>query len=119
MSLYYRSANVALLCLTKETVEWASDWVSAVRSSEPACSIVVIFTKSDLLSEDEINALFTDGEQLCRTIQAADFVVTSAKTGQGVQDAFTAAARVVRTLGISEGQRSAIVQKKSDGGCCG
>jgi small GTP-binding protein len=119
MALYYRSAHIALLCVTKETMEWASDWTAAVRASEPSCSIIVILTKSDLLSEEEVNQLYNDRTVLCNRLQAQEFVITSAKTGEGVQEAFIEAARIAHRLGVYPGPAASITQRKeAQEGCC-
>jgi small GTP-binding protein len=119
MALYYRSAHIALLCVTRETVEWAAEWAAVVRQSEPACAVIVVFTKSDLLSESELNEVYANGAQLQATLQAAEFVVTSARLGEGVQEAFTAAARIALTI-ERPGPRRVDSLRKNQGqsGCC-
>jgi small GTP-binding protein len=119
MSLYYRSAHIAMLCVTRETAEWASEWAQVVRASEPACAIIVIFTKSDLLSEEELNQVYTEGSRLQTTLQAAEFVVTSAKSGEGVQEAFIAAARIALAIGVSHRQNAESLRaNQRQSGCC-
>jgi Ras-related protein Rab-5C len=113
MSLYYRSAHIALLCITTESMESASEWASVVHSSEPACLIILVLTKSDLLSEEELNQIYNDLTQVSQTIRAEEFIVTSAKTGEGVQEAFIATARIARQIGISPLQNSSIFEKKT------
>jgi small GTP-binding protein len=117
MSLYYRSAHIAILCFTRQGAESASDWAQIVRGSESSCAIVLVLTKADLLSEEELTQVFAEGRRLQSSLQAAEFVVTSAKSCEGVQEAFVAAARIARAIGILP--RAGDIRKNEErAGCC-
>ena len=120
MTVYYRGAEVAMLCFTKETADRNQEWVDTVRQVEPSCAIVLILTKDDLLESEERDELLNDLGGKKKQWQAGDVVVTSAKSGQGVREAFTSAAACVvgnelmgQAISLSD-QHAA----KKESGCC-
>ena len=101
MAMYFRGANVALLCFSKETFGSIPEWNQAVKDAEPHCKILLVLTKSDLLSEDEIQGVYHDVEGLDSAIEYVDFLVTSSKSGEGVRELFSTAAKCSRKVKLA------------------
>lgn len=88
MPVYYRGAKVALVCFTKETIDSLESWVNLVRDAEPNCKFILVLTKSDLISEDEYDALYEQVIEKQKKLNAFDFVKTSSLENIGVSEAF-------------------------------
>ena len=114
MSMYYRGASVAMLCFTKERVDSLRTWIEAVKQVEPYCSIVLVLTKSDLLNRDEIEQICSDVKQLSG-VAPSGCIVTSAKTNEGVAEAFET---VARSSPKQKRTKFDVTQKESNKGFC-
>ena len=106
MGMYYRGAQAALLCFTKENVSSIKEWVSLVREYEPHCEIILVMTKSDLCELEDIEAVEREVAKIHQECGTKEFVVTSASSGVGIQIPFEIAAkctpRVKRALELNE-----------------
>jgi small GTP-binding protein len=92
-SAYYKGANAALLVcdLGRESsvrglVQWRDDFLK----SAPGAGIVPIANKADLAEQVSKAVLEETAAQL-----GSPFILTSAKNGQGVEDAFMALSKTV------------------------
>ena len=90
--MFYRDSRVAFVCFDGKQQDTIENWVSRVRGEVPECIIFLVATKGDTLSEEEISELNHSGTELVAKYKAKSFLVTSAKTGNGVKDLFEAAA---------------------------
>ena len=93
--VFYRNANYAIICFdsTKEDpIPEMEKWAHNVRDVEPECVIYIAATKSDLLPQNAENAIFDKCDDIASKINAAEYFVTSAVTGQNVDSLFTAIA---------------------------
>lgn len=86
--LYLEGANGALLVFDrtkKKTFEKCDDWIESFRETRENAPIVLIGNKSDL--EHQIKITETEASDYAKAHQI-ELVLTSAKTGQNVEDAF-------------------------------
>ena len=93
MAMYYRGANTALLCFTKEKVNTIREWIKILRDHEPHCTIILVLTKCDLYTVDDIDYVTSEVKEIQNEVTVREFVVTSANTGVGVQIPFELAAK--------------------------
>jgi small GTP-binding protein len=92
---YYRGARVALLCFTIEEQNSISDWVTEIKDHEPSCTIILVLTKKDLLTDQEVTEFESEAENLAIANSAHGCHLTSSRTGEGVLELFQEAARTV------------------------
>jgi small GTP-binding protein len=91
--LFYRDAQVAFICFDSLTeLRLVDDWAFRLREIVPDCCLLLVATKSDLLDDDGRMALTVEGEERAADL-GAEYLLTSAKTGQGGLDAFMKAAK--------------------------
>ncbi len=86
--LYLEGANGALLVYDmtkKKTFEKCDDWIESFRETRENAPIVLIGNKSDL--ENQIKITKSEAADYAK-IHNMDLVVTSAKSGQNVEEAF-------------------------------
>eukprot|EP01016_Furgasonia_blochmanni_P043112 TRINITY_DN580_c0_g1_i11.p1 TRINITY_DN580_c0_g1~~TRINITY_DN580_c0_g1_i11.p1 ORF type:complete len:251 (+),score=54.00 TRINITY_DN580_c0_g1_i11:67-819(+) len=93
---YYRSAAGALLVYDitrRDTFEHISNWLDEARKNGNAqMSFMLIGNKSDLASERQVQ--FSEGEKFAKE-NGMIFIETSAKTSEGVDEAFLKTAEVI------------------------
>jgi small GTP-binding protein len=95
--LFYRDTNVALVCFestSDESLEDVSDWESRVRKEVPDCDIILVGTKGDLLEEGQAASVKSKAEDTYTEIQPKGCFITSARTGDGVNELFQRAAEL-------------------------
>lgn len=136
---YLRNAEGALLAfeLTKiDTLQNLSTWHrSVIEFGTPALRFVVVGTKADMASQREVSR--DAAEEFARSI-GAPYFETSAKTGQGIEDAFVGLVKLTlesggadsRQTGRPDGAAAPSTRvaannlssggspKKKSGGCC-
>ena len=86
--LYLEGANGALLVFdmtSKKTFEKLNDWVQDFRDAREEAPIILIGNKSDL--EKQIKITERDSKEYADTNNLG-MIITSAKTGQNVEEAF-------------------------------
>ncbi|VDD75689.1 unnamed protein product [Mesocestoides corti] len=93
---YYRGAAGALVVYDiscRESFNRVADWISSVRElAKPELAIILVGNKSDLAAEHrEVNE--EEARQFAKENGVHDFMETSAKLGDNIQEAFYAAAR--------------------------
>lgn len=120
--MFYRDSHIAFVCFDPKRTEPVESWVSRVRTEEPNCIIYLVATKSDILTQEEINEINQIAQDMKQTHKAEDFYLTSAKTGSGVQDLFESAARMYPQVFKSnelkqEKQKQQLTPAKKDK-CC-
>lgn len=92
--VFYRNANYAVICFDcndPEPLASITKWKDNVLKCEPKCAIYLAATKSDLF-KGTLSDLINKGEDLKTQVEANDFFVTSALTGDGVESLFGAIA---------------------------
>lgn len=92
-SSYLRGAAGCLLVVDATraaTLDVALDLRRRVEEAAPGVACVFVVNKTDLAAEVEVGA-----ERLAAAAQGAPIVATSAKTGEGVEEAFEALTRLV------------------------
>jgi small GTP-binding protein len=114
MSLYYRGANVAIICASNETVGSVPEWVEAVREATLDPVIVLVITKCDLYESGECAELQKQAETLAKELLLSEFVMISAKNDVGVNEVFTTAAR----LAARGFRRSVVLPTTTKNKCC-
>ena len=86
--LYLEGANGSLLVFDrtkKKTFEKCDDWIESFRETRENAPIVLLGNKSDL--EHQIEITETEASDYAKA-HKIELVLTSAKTGQNVEDAF-------------------------------
>ena len=105
-AIFYGAHGVLAVCdlSRRETLPSIVDWIQSVSSVAGDVPAVVAFNKKDLGSEMAIGA--SDMRALMEKLPDVSTIVTSARTGEGVDDAFN---RVILQAveGILEGQEQA------------
>ncbi|OHT01936.1 small GTP-binding protein [Tritrichomonas foetus] len=96
--MFYRDSHVAFVCYDNEREESVEQWVERVRQQVPNCNILLVTTKSDLLSEEEQTACAERGADLMRTLNCKLHLLTSSATGLGVKELFQHAAQFYTVL---------------------
>jgi small GTP-binding protein len=87
--LYLEGANGALLVYdmtSKETFEKLDEWKQSFREARKNAPVVLIGNKSDLTTQIAITE--KEANQFAKA-NDMQFIITSAKTGQNVEEAFT------------------------------
>ncbi len=87
-AIFYGAHGVLAVCdlSRRETVPSLVDWINAVHSVAGDVPAVVAFNKKDLGKEVAVGA--ADMRELMRQLPQVSTVITSARTGEGVEDAF-------------------------------
>ncbi len=99
---YYNASHGFLLVFNlsnRVTFKNLDNWIIDIRDTCPSASIVLVASKADLtpwkVTPDEI-------ELECKKLGASSFIVTSAKTGEGVIEAFsTLGELIIQNLGFN------------------
>ena len=116
---FYRGANVAFVCYLPSDTDTIDQWISRVREYAPACKIILIATKSDLLSEEERFAFVNSQEKLMEQHNAYGNFLTSAMTGENVHEVFQRAGQLAAEASKAPQQITEIADKReSKGECC-
>jgi small GTP-binding protein len=121
--LFYRDAQVAFICYdTLEELGNVDDWAFRLREVVPDCHIFLVVTKSDLLDDDMRVSLTSESSRAASDLGAGCFL-TSAKTGQGVPEAFLGAGKAgveIATTRRSFGppRQPAPLPRPAQGGTC-
>lgn len=106
--MFYRESDIAFICFDIENKSSISTWVNRVRSQVSNCIFFLVATKSDIMPEEDKNALINDQQNLLKEFQASQFFLTSACQNKGVKELFQAAAQCITT--ICKASQSATVQ---------
>ncbi|KAK8866609.1 hypothetical protein M9Y10_009575 [Tritrichomonas musculus] len=106
--MFYRESDIAFICFDSDNKSTISTWVNRVRNQVPNCILFLVATKSDLMSEDEINALKGDEQNILKEFQAQKFFLTSSSANTGVMNLFQSAGQCITT--ICKASQSATVQ---------
>jgi small GTP-binding protein len=94
----YRNAHVAMICFDPREdagacVDAVAEWSGLVHAhAGPECKLLVVATKADLLAAPAKSACFDLLARAQAAVQASGAYLTSAKSGEGVADLFSAAA---------------------------
>lgn len=82
----YRNADAAFVCYAKYFESDAVKWINRVKEYSPDCKIFLIETKSDQLDEEQRSQSQKTGQILINENNCYIYVLTSAKTKDGVQN---------------------------------
>lgn len=125
-SMYYRGAAAAMVVFeinVADTFEKAKFWVRELHVNSPETIVLLVGNKKDLESERQVS--LADAQQGAAEMNAL-YVETSARSGEGVQEAFQAVAqRLVETNstirvrdGGVVGQAESATPRQREKGCC-
>jgi small GTP-binding protein len=90
--MFYRDAQAAVLCFTREEIDSIGEWVSTIRETAANdCSIYLTGTKIDLLSLEGVEKLEEVGNARAAQYKGHYFATSSA-TGVGVSELLLAIA---------------------------
>lgn len=93
--IFYREANLALICYESLSTNRIQLWIDRVREVAPACMIILVQTKCDLLSEEEQYNARDQGFTLRQEFNAISHFITSAFNGLNVYDVFADSAKLL------------------------
>eukprot|EP01108_Squamamoeba_japonica_P001206 TRINITY_DN1483_c0_g5_i1.p2 TRINITY_DN1483_c0_g5~~TRINITY_DN1483_c0_g5_i1.p2 ORF type:complete len:179 (-),score=19.31 TRINITY_DN1483_c0_g5_i1:34-570(-) len=88
--IYYRAAKAALICFdgqSEASFERALSWLRELKEQEPGCRLYLVACKSDLVAT-AANPVSMDRVRQIGDSEGARIHVTSAKTGEGVDELF-------------------------------
>jgi small GTP-binding protein len=119
--MFYRESNVAFVCYDAGTVDTIKSWVNAVREESPDCFVFLVSTKTDRLDDDELTEQMQIGREKKDELAARVHLMTSAKTGSGLRELFTEAARCaaeVYAMNAPNVELTQAVTQSGTTGCC-
>ncbi|KAH0795555.1 small GTP-binding protein [Histomonas meleagridis] len=96
--MFYHDSNIAFVCFDKSNIDTVEQWVLRVRSQVPDCLIILVSTKVDLLSSEELIQLKKDGKEMVSKYKAEAHFLTSSQTGQEVTNLFYEAANCIEKI---------------------
>jgi small GTP-binding protein len=119
--MFYRDSDFAFICYNAREDDGIESWIKRVRDHVPNCSFFLVLTKSDLLSPEELVERTNRGIELGAGFQCKHFL-TSAQTGDGVEQLFQAAARDYDALDVPGKTETKQMELTGDSpekkGCC-
>jgi small GTP-binding protein len=95
--LFYRDADVALVCFeagSDESLKSVPEWVTEVRKEVPDCKFIFVGTKADLLPPGGSEKALAAAQRTLVAFQPPGLQITSAVSGDGVDELFLAAAEL-------------------------
>jgi small GTP-binding protein len=99
--LYYRNSSLALACFTPDVEPELENWISTVKEVSPHVQVILVLTKSDVASEDELLRIRRESDSLLTKYEAIQYIETSARTGDGIDCLLTELSNAVaRNEGI-------------------
>jgi small GTP-binding protein len=117
---YYRGAEVAIVCYSPmegDPSEVIPVWVGRVRDHSPDCRIVLVATKSDLLTSEVKDGLWERLEVLQQTYSCSNYF-TSSQTGEGVAEVFDSLGEKLSEIPEPTTEILKEEKKSSKQGCC-
>jgi Ras-related protein Rab-6A/Rab family protein len=98
--LYYRDAAVGCICycpLDLQSAESILSWRGDLLSESPNCKLILVATKADLLEGHDIE----NPSDVASQNNISESVLTSAKTGEGVNTLFAVMGRLASTVPVA------------------
>ena len=95
--VFFRDSHVAVICYDpsdEPSVHSIQKWKSDVLKHEPNCLLILTATKIDLVQPDQKLDVITNIGQLAKENDIGQFFVTSALTGEGVNELFVSIATI-------------------------
>ena len=122
-SMYYRSSNVALLCFDYENKNDLKRWAQRVLEQAPKCIIILVITKNDLLSKDQLEEMEEVSENFINdpSNNCQNYFVTSSVTRYGVNELLSFVAStdtMIKTDSVNEEIINIESDTKGQKGCC-
>lgn len=118
--MYYRSANVAVLCFDLTSYESFSaleNWVDELADKGPSNLITVLVgTKSDLVENRAVTS--DEAHALASSTSMAFYIECSAKTGEGISEIFTKIAQLNDTADEISYRRDPTLKDDSEQSKC-
>ncbi len=99
---FYKGTMATLIVFdvaNRESFSNIPAWIEEVRRAEPTCAVILVGNKADL--EREVS--YKEGREMSISMKCCEYFETSAKTGAGVNEAFTYAARIALEASLSRG----------------
>ncbi len=111
-SIYYQDAAAAIVVFDvtrPETLEGIKKWIEELKAKGPEnIQIVIVGNKSDLVEQQKVN--IEDAKAYAEK-EKAEFLLTSAKAGFGINDIFTAIAEKLKKVTKADLQTGELVNK--------
>lgn len=122
-SMYYRSSNVALLCFDYENKNDIKKWAQRVLEQAPKCIIILVITKNDLLSKEQLEEMEEESESFIndQSNNCQNYFVTSSVTRYGVNELLSFVAStdtMIKTDSVNEEIINIQSDTKEQKGCC-
>jgi small GTP-binding protein len=116
-SMFYRDADVAFVCFDWGAITTIPEWVSRVREQVADCAVLLVATKSDLLSDADTGPFMAAGQKYRDDVKARALFLTSAAANVGVQELYSYAAGCRRTRGTTVPPTVRVGAATEGGGC--
>jgi small GTP-binding protein len=117
--LFYRDSHVAFVCYEPRNTSTIEPWIHRVRQHVPNCTVILVATKADLLSDEERASLFTRSLDVIQMHGAKAHYITSAVTGLSVPELFYGAAEAQKKIDVCTKPVPALVEgDEQASGCC-
>ena len=95
--MFYRDSDICFIVYDENSVDSVEHWAEIVREEVPHVIIFLVQTKSDLLTTNTGDCV-QQGQTLKKKYNFKDYFLVSSRSGQGVNEAFLAAALVYNEI---------------------
>lgn len=116
--MFYRDAKVAFICYERANKEYIEQWLNRVRVNVSECNFVLITTKCDKLTQDELEEEKLKSKEIGDSLNIKYHIITSSKTGENVEVSFRLAASFADTSMHKIPQIKKMDESKQDSSCC-
>ena len=116
--MFYRDAKVAFICYERANKECIEQWISRVRNNVSDCNYILITTKSDKLSQEELEEEKMKSKEIGDSLNIKYHLITSSKTGENVDNAFRLAATITDINMHTVSKTQKIDNISHDSSCC-
>jgi small GTP-binding protein len=116
--IFYRDSHVAFVCYEPRNPRTIEPWMERIRQHVPNCTVILVATKADLLSDEERTSRFSRSLDVIQMHGAKGHYITSAVTGLSVPEVFYGAAEVGARYDLSLNPGLGVAESQQEGSSC-
>ena len=91
--MFYRESDVAFVCWDFNKNQNLEKWINQVKGEAPECKIILVITKSDLLSKEQLEEIEKEKSNIIKQYEAENLFVTSSLKNKNVKELFEYASK--------------------------